>query len=120
MDITQEIDDINGSTPITGVGNVPNTDKRTLSSEVAVRDRDAIILGGFIRSEKDKNKSGVPILQDIPILGNLFRSRSSNKSRDELLVLMRPTVLRTPELAAAQTTVEERRLPGISAADCRR
>ena len=116
MDISQEIDDISGSTPITGVGNVPNTDKRTLQSEVAVRDRDAIILGGFIRNENDKNKSGVPILQDIPILGNLFLSRSSNKTRDELLVLMRPTVLRTPELAAAQTAVEERRLPGISEA----
>ena len=116
MDIAQEIDDISGSTQITGVGNVPNTDKRTLQSEVAVRDRDAIILGGFIRNENDKNKSGVPILQDIPILGNLFLSRSSNKTRDELLVLMRPTVLRTPELAAAQTAVEEKRLPGISQA----
>jgi general secretion pathway protein D len=116
MDISQEIDDISGSTQITGVGNVPNTDKRTLSSEVAVRDRDSIILGGFIRNENDKNKSGVPNLQDIPILGNLFLSRSSGKTRDELLVLMRPTVLRTPELAAAQTTVEERRLPGISGA----
>jgi general secretion pathway protein D len=114
MDIAQEIDDISGSTQITGVGNVPNTNKRTLSSEVAVRDRDAIILGGFIRNENDKAKSGVPILQDIPILGNLFLSRSSGKTRDELLVLMRPTVLRTPELAAAQTTVEEQRLPGIS------
>ncbi len=116
MDIAQEIDDISGSTQITGVGNVPNTDKRTLSSEVAVRDRDSIILGGFIRNQNEKNKSGVPILQDIPILGNLFLSRSSGKTRDELLVLMRPTVLRTPELAAAQTTVEERRLPGISGA----
>jgi general secretion pathway protein D len=114
MDIAQEIDDISGSTPITGVGNVPNTNKRTLQSEVAVRDRDAIILGGFIRNENEKNKSGVPILQDIPILGNLFLSRSSNKARDELMVLMRPTVLRTPELAAAQTTTEEHRLPGIS------
>ena len=114
MDIAQEIDDISGSTTITGVGNVPNTNKRTLQSEVAVRDRDAIILGGFIRNENDKNKSGVPILQDIPILGNLFLSRTSGKTRDELLVLMRPTVLRTPELAAAQTAVEERRLPGIS------
>jgi general secretion pathway protein D len=116
MDIAQEIDDISGFTTITGVGNVPNTNKRTLSSEVAVRDRDAIILGGFVRNENDKNKSGVPILQDIPILGNLFLTRSSNKSRDELLVLMRPTVLRTPELAASQTTAEERRLPGVSEA----
>ncbi len=116
MDISQEIDDFNGSTPIQGVGNVPNTDKRSLSSEVAVKDRDTIILGGFIRSEHDKNRSGVPVLQDIPILGNLFSSRTSNKTRSELLVLMRPTVLKTPELAAAQTATEEQRLPGISKA----
>src|SRR5579862_2757395 len=116
MDISQEIDDFNGSTFIQGVGNVPNTDKRQLSSEVAVKDRDTIILGGFIRSEHDKNRSGVPVLQDIPILGNLFSSHSSNKTRSELLVLMRPTVLKTPELAAAQTVTEEQRLPGISEA----
>ena len=116
MDISQEIDDFNGSTFIQGVGNVPNTDKRQLSSEVAVKDRDTIILGGFIRSEKDKTKNGVPVLEDIPILGSLFSSRSSNKTRSELLVLMRPSVLRTPEIAAAQTVTEERRLPGISQA----
>ncbi len=116
MDISQEIDDLNGSTFIQGVGNVPNTDKRQLSSEVAVKDRDTIILGGFIRTEKDKSKNGVPLLQDIPVLGSLFSSRTSNHNRSELLVLMRPSVLRTPELAAAQTTEEERRLPGISAA----
>jgi general secretion pathway protein D len=117
MDINQEIDDINGSVAITGVGNVPTTDKRTLSSEVAVKDRDTIILGGFIRSEKDKSKSGIPWLQDIPLLGNLFSTRSSNKTRDELIVLMRPTVLRTPELAAEQAITEEKRLPGIAHAE---
>ncbi|HUA38886.1 MAG TPA: secretin N-terminal domain-containing protein [Candidatus Sulfopaludibacter sp.] len=116
MDISQEIDDLNGSTFIQGVGNVPNTDKRQLSSEVAVKDRDTIILGGFIRTEKDKSKNGVPLLQDIPILGSLFSSRTSNHTREELLVLMRPTVLKTPEVAAVQTTEEEKRLPGISAA----
>jgi general secretion pathway protein D len=117
MDIQQEIDDLNGTTAIQGIGNVPNTDKRTLSSEVAVRDHDTIILGGFIRSEKDKSRTGIPLLQDIPLLGFLFTSHSSNKTRDELLVLMRPTVLRTPELAAAQAKVEEARLPGISHAE---
>ncbi|HEV2436109.1 MAG TPA: secretin N-terminal domain-containing protein [Verrucomicrobiae bacterium] len=116
MDISQEIDDLNGSTFIQGVGNVPNTDKRQLSSEVAVNDRDTIILGGFIRTEKDKSKNGVPLLQDIPILGSLFSSRNSNHQRSELLVLMRPTILKTPKKAAAQTTAEEQRMPGISAA----
>ncbi len=116
MDINQEIDDLNGTTPITGVGDVPNTIKRTLSSEVAVRDRDTIILGGFVRSDKSKSRTGVPILQDIPILGALFSAQNNNKTRSELIVLMRPTVLRTPDIAAAQTVREAQRLPGISAA----
>ena len=117
MQIDEEIDDINGSTFIQGVGNVPNTDKRTLNSEVAVKDRDTIILGGAIKSQKQLNKSGVPILQDIPLLGVLFSARSSDKSRDELLVLMRPTVMKTPELAALQAKKEEARLPGIAHAE---
>jgi general secretion pathway protein D len=117
MDIQQEIDDLNGTTTIQGIGAVPNTDKRTLSSEIAVKNGDTVILGGFIRSGKALGRSGIPLLQDIPLLGFLFSSHSSNKTRSELLVLMRPTVLRTPELAAAQAKVEEGRLPGISHAE---
>ena len=117
MEINEEIDDINGSTFIQGVGDVPNTDKRTLSSQVAVKDRDAIILGGAIRSEKDHTSSGVPFLMDIPLLGTLFSAKTSNKSRTELLVLMRPTVLKTPELASLQAKKEESRLPGIAHAE---
>ena len=116
MDINQEIDDVNGSTPIEGVGNVPNTDKRTLNSEIAVRDKDTIMLGGFIRSDKSSTRSGVPVLEDIPVLGALFSNRSNSKAREELIVLMRPTVLKTLDDSAAMTLKEERRLPGVSAA----
>jgi general secretion pathway protein D len=116
MDINQEIDDLNGYTVIENVGNVPNTTKRSLSSEIAVRDRDTIILGGFVRSDKSKSKNGVPLLMDIPLLGNLFTSRNDSKDRSETIVLIRPTVLKTPEIAAAQAVKEQRRLPGISAA----
>jgi general secretion pathway protein D len=116
MDINQEIDDLNGYTVIENVGNVPNTTKRSLSSEIAVRDRDTIILGGFVRSDKSKSKNGVPLLMDIPLLGNLFTSRNDSKDRSETIVLIRPTVLKTPEVAATQAVKEERRLPGISAA----
>ena len=116
MDISQEIDDLNGFTTITGIGDVPNTIKRTLNAEIAVRDRDTVMLGGFIKSNKSTSRSGVPFLMDIPILGNLFTSRSDKKGREELIVLMRPTVLQTPELAAKNTIKEEQRLPGVSAA----
>jgi general secretion pathway protein D len=113
MDIQQEIDDISDFTIIDG-NKVPNTIKRTLSSEIAVRDRDTIILGGFVRSDKSKSKGGVPLLMDIPILGNLFTSRSDSKDRKETIVMIRPTVLKTPEIAAAQAIKEQQRLPGIA------
>ena len=116
MDIQQEIDDLNGTTTIAGIGDVPNTIKRTLSSEIAVKDKETVMLGGFIKNKKSTSKSGVPFLQDIPLLGNLFSQRNDSKQREELIVLMRPTVLRTPELAAAQAVKEKERLPGVSAA----
>jgi general secretion pathway protein D len=116
MDINQQINDISGSQTITGVGQVPTTDNRTFTSEVAVKDRDTIILGGFTDTTTIKGSSGVPILEDIPLLGYLFKAPSSNKTRDELLVLMRPTVLRTPTDASIQAVHEEVQSPGIIAA----
>ncbi len=115
MDIVQNIDDVDGFTKIDG-NDVPKTLKRTLSSSITVRDRDTVMLGGFIKSDKSTSKSGVPFLSDIPLLGNLFTSRSDSKGRSELIVLMRPTVLKTPELAARNTIKETQRLPGVSAA----
>ena len=117
MKIEEAIDEISGSVAITGVGDVPTTTSRTLSAEVAVGDRETIVLGGFIRSSGTENKSGVPFLKDVPLLGPLFSSNSKNKTRNELLVLMRPTVLRTPAVAAAHTDVEKSRLPGIRQAE---
>jgi general secretion pathway protein D len=116
MDVQQEIDDIipNGGVNINGTS-VPSTTKRTLNSEIAVRDRDTVMLGGFIKNAKSSGRTGVPILQDIPLLGNLFSQRSSSKQREELIVLMRPTVLKTPFVAATNTIIEGQRLAGVSA-----
>ena len=116
MDIQQEIDDFNGTTHIDNVGDIPNTIKRTINAEIAVKDKDTIMLGGFIKSDKSHTQSGVPFLSDIPLLGNLFKQRNDAKDRQELIVLMRPTVLATPEIAARNSIKEAQRLPGISAA----
>ena len=114
MKIDQAIEEIDGATKIEGVGDVPNTASRTLSADITVRDRDTIVLGGFIRDTGTKTKSGVPLLKDIPVLGFFFRSSSSSKDRRELLVLMRPTVLKTPELAAMGSEIERERMRGIN------
>lgn len=114
MQIQQEIDDLNGYTTISGVGQIPNTIKRTLNSEIAVRNQDTVMLGGFIKNSKSTSRSGVPLLQDIPLLGNLFTSRNDSKQREELIVLLRPTVLKTPQEAAINTIKEGQKLPGVS------
>jgi len=113
MEITQTIEEISGSTEISGVGKIPNTSRREATTFVSVQDRDTIMLGGYIRTSKNRTSSGVPLLKDIPLLGNLFRSSSQDNARSELIVLLRPTVLKTPKDAALLTTSERDRLPGI-------
>jgi type II secretory pathway component GspD/PulD (secretin) len=78
-----------------------------------VKDSETIILGGLIRSAKTKSKSGVPVLKDIPGLGALFSTTSENPTRRELMVLIRPTVLKTPELASLTAQAERQRSAGM-------
>lgn len=113
MKIDQAIEEIDGFTKIGG-DDVPKTASRTLSADITVRDRDTIVLGGFMRTSGSKTKSGVPLLMDIPLLGHLFSSTSDTKDRKELLVLMRPTVLKTPELAAVGSRIERDRMTGVA------
>jgi general secretion pathway protein D len=117
MEVHQTVDEISGATAIAGVGDVPNTTKREATSTVSVRNGDTILLGGFIRTKKERNKSGVPYLKDIPLLGNLFRSRTDKHDRSELLVLLRPVILPTPQQAALAATEERHRLPGVRQAE---
>jgi general secretion pathway protein D len=117
MDIHQTIENYAGFTDITGVGQVPITTRKEAAAKVAVRDRDTIMLGGLIETDKSKSGSGVPFLMDIPLLGYLFRSSSSSETRKELIVLIRPTVLPTPEVAALTAKAEKERMPGVRQAE---
>lgn len=69
------------------------TNKRTLQTVVKVRDRQTIALGGLISSEERKSITGVPLLMDIPLLGNLFRSEGTNQIKKELKVVIKTTIL---------------------------
>jgi len=117
MDIHQKIESANGSVNIANVGDVPVTSQKDAVAKVAVRDRDTIMLGGLIETSKSKTASGVPYLKDIPVLGYLFRSSTSKEIRNEMIVLIRPTVLPTPEIAALTARSEKAKMPGIRQAE---
>ena len=59
----------------------------------------------------------MPFLKDIPGLGLLFRAQSNSKSRSELMIFIRPTVLPTPEIAAQVALEEKNKMPGVLSAE---
>ena len=75
----------------------PSTDKRSIESTVVVDDGAILVLGGLIEDKFTDNRSKVPLLGDIPLLGHLFRSESRTKTRTNLMVFLRPVVMRTAE-----------------------
>ena len=72
----------------------PSTNKRSIESNVVVDDGQIIVLGGLIEDRYTENNSKVPLLGDIPYVGALFRSESRTKTRTNLMVFLRPVVMR--------------------------
>jgi general secretion pathway protein D len=117
MDIHTKIDSFDGNVTIQNVGDVPVTSDKEAQAKVSVRDHDTIILGGLIETDQNKNNSGVPFLKDIPLVGYLFRSSHADETRSELIVLIRPTVLQSPEIAALAAQAEKNKMPGVRATE---
>jgi len=103
MEITQSADEIDGTTNIDG-NDVPIVSKREISATVGVKNEETVILGGLVRKSDSESATKIPILGDIPILGWFFNSRSNSDDREELIVLLTPYVLNTPQEAHAETT----------------
>ncbi len=93
MNINQEVSYINGSTPVD-----IKFAERTIETSVQVRSGDTIVLGGLISEKVQESVSKVPLLGDIPILGHLFRSTSSKKEKTNLMVFIRPTIIRNDNM----------------------
>ena len=72
----------------------PSTNKRSIESNVVVDDGQILVLGGLIEDRYTDNRSQVPLLGDIPYIGALFRSESRTKTRTNLMVFLRPVVMR--------------------------
>jgi general secretion pathway protein D len=101
MDIEQKVNDLGGTVSVNGI-DTPIITKREAKSMVMVKDQSTIVLGGLIRENKTITDTKVPILGDIPLLGTAFKGKSTTKTRTELIVFIRPTVLRGDAQAMAE------------------
>jgi general secretion pathway protein D len=82
------------------------TNKRTITTRVLVDDGGMIVLGGLIEDRLTESESRVPLLGKIPVIGALFRVRSTQKTKTNLMVFIRPRVIRTAEQAAIETNAK--------------
>ena len=92
MQIFQEVSSVVQST----VNNVngPTTSKRSIESNVLVNDGSIIVIGGLLQDQYSRSDEKVPVLGDVPVLGNLFKSEVRSRSKTNLMVFLRPVVMR--------------------------
>ncbi len=89
MTIEQEVSSLSGATSVDVIIN-----KREMKTTVMADDGETIVLGGLIDEDVQESVSKIPLLGDIPVLGRLFSSTSTSKQKRNLMVFIRPTIVR--------------------------
>jgi len=105
MDIVQEVSSISPS------GNTEDgliTNKREIKTQIMAADGQTVVLGGLIKDDVTTSQTRVPILGSIPVLGHLFRSQKSTKVKTNLLVFIRPTIIRDDKVLTGATAEKYR------------
>jgi len=94
LDIDQSVTDVG---PVDAATRQRSFLERTVSSRVAIRSGESVVLGGLIRDNETEGKSGVPILKDIPGIGALFSTTTQASTRTELLIFITPRVMESEQ-----------------------
>jgi general secretion pathway protein D len=109
LDISEEVS--NPVSTTTSSISSPTISQRRVTSSIAVSDGQTIAIGGLIQDSRTKDKNGVPVLQDIPVLGWLFGTHSDQLTRTELIVLITPHIVRNSDDARAVSDELQRKVP---------
>jgi len=94
LEIAQEVSSVDAIADVGLIGDfVINTSE--ITTTVLADNREIIVLGGLIQDDEEFSAEQVPVLGDIPFLGNLFKAQSKSRVKTNLMVFLRPTILRT-------------------------
>jgi len=108
LDIVQEVSSPGAQETADRNGNV-RIDTRKLKTEAALQSGDTVMLAGLISDSVERGASGFPGLSRIPVIGGLFGQQRSSKKRNEVIVLLTPTIMRNPQEARDLTDDYTRR-----------
>jgi general secretion pathway protein D len=110
LNVVQSVTDVG---PVDSATNQRSFLERNVSSKVAIRDGESVVLGGLIRDNATSGKSGVPLLMDIPVVGNLFSTTTDVTARTELLIFITPRVLESDQDLGDITDEMRQRMRGL-------
>jgi general secretion pathway protein D len=113
MDLDQEVSGVSPTITTTGL-NSPTFTERSVTSRIAIQDGQTIGLAGLISDNDQHGNSGIPGLKNIPVLGALFGTQDNNRTREELLVLITPHVIRNQQQALDLTQDMQQQLPNAA------
>jgi general secretion pathway protein D len=99
MQIFQEVSSVQASSINSATGLITN--KRSIESSILVEDGAIVVLGGLLQDEYSGNQEKVPVLGDVPIFGNLFKSETRSRKKTNLMVFLRPVVIRDADQSDA-------------------
>ena len=108
LDVSQEVSD---STKV-GVAGSPIIDTRKVETKLSLKDGSPVLLGGLIQQNNSRAETGIPLLKDIPGLGQFFRTNTDTGRKTELLVLITPYIVADDHDAKAITEAFRNRLGG--------
>jgi len=94
LDLTVSKDSVGQNVASATGGFVPSIDTRNITTQVLVNDGQTVVLGGILETERRETVNKVPFLGDLPGLGFMFRSKSKDDNKDELLIFVTPKILR--------------------------
>ncbi|MEY3879536.1 MAG: type secretion system protein GspD [Pseudomonadota bacterium] len=112
MDVHQIVSSVIPVTSAVGIQS-PTINKKEIDSSIAINDGETIVLGGLIDDNNAMNKSGIPLLYDLPWIGSLFGSTSYTRTKDELVILITPRVVKSKQDSRQISDEFKRKLTGI-------
>lgn len=108
LDIYQEISSVKQESENIVINVGPTTTKRSTRTSVVVKDGQTVVIGGLMQEKEEDNLTKVPVLGDIPVLGWLFKHKSTSKKKTNLLVFLSPNIIKESG-RLAQITKEKHR-----------
>jgi len=105
---------IQGGSILSSAVYAPNLLKRSANTVVVTPDGQTVVIGGLISNDKSTSESKIPLLGDIPVLGNFFKFSNHSNQKDELLMFITPHVIQMTSQLAMMSTHETGQAPLIT------